>query len=44
MSGGVLDERASGSEESVREEVDLGAAEALRRKMMGMGRRKKSAS
>lgn len=42
-STGNLDERASGSEESVtvREEVDLGAAEALRRKMLGVGRKKK---
>ncbi|KAG8532036.1 uncharacterized protein KY384_003673 [Bacidia gigantensis] len=40
----AYDERASGSEDSVREEVDLGAAEALRRKMMGAGRRKRGGS
>ena len=39
-----LDEMASGSEESVREEVSLGAAEVLRRKMVGAGRRKKGGS
>ena len=43
---GNIDEKASagaGSEDSVREreEVDLGAAENLRRKMLGVGRKKK---
>ena len=42
--GGQTDERASSSEEIVREEVDLGAAEALRRKMMGAGRKKRGGS
>ncbi|MDI1491779.1 MAG: hypothetical protein OHK93_002990 [Ramalina farinacea] len=42
--GPMVDARANGSEVTVKEEVSLGAAEVLRRKMIGGSRRKRAGS